>query len=182
MLIPRLRASLAFLALVLACAARANESGARAAFRPGTPIAIGHAPLALAVGDLDGDGRLDVALASDDSTVTTLLGDGTGGLRSQRDLPVAAALAGIALGRVDADARLDAVVSGSSSGAVITLLGAGDGSLVAGPVTSGTWTPASLALRDLDGDGHVDAVVADLFFGAVVEARGDGTGAFAFAS
>src|SRR5262245_6821924 len=166
MSIPRLRASVALTTLVLAfTTGRADASGARAMFRPGTTFPVRHAPLALAVGDLDGDGRLDVALASDDSTVTTLLGDGRGGLGSQHVLPIAADLAAIALGRVDADARLDAVVSGPSSGSVITLLGAGDGSFVAGAVASAPWTPASLVLRDLDGDGHADAVVADPFFG-----------------
>src|SRR6185295_11457110 len=88
-------------------------------FRETARIPLGHAPLALAVGDLDGDGFPDVALAEDgDSVVSTLLGDGAGGLHARRDLLVGPGLFGIALADVDLDGRLDAVVSGSSSGAV----------------------------------------------------------------
>src|SRR5436309_2598345 len=51
-------------------------------FRPaaGSPVAVGTQPASVAIGDVNGDGRLDLAVANYGSgTVTILLGNGSGG-------------------------------------------------------------------------------------------------------
>ena len=47
---------------------------------PASPFRTGHGPFALAAGDFNGDGRIDLAVANNsDNTLTVLLGDGAGG-------------------------------------------------------------------------------------------------------
>ena len=47
---------------------------------PGSPFAVGSGPQSVAVGDFNGDGKPDLAIANfNGSTVTVLLGTGTGG-------------------------------------------------------------------------------------------------------
>src|SRR5262245_49209151 len=62
-------------------------------FRPaaGSPLAVGVAPISVAVGDFNGDGRPDLAVANQDSdNVTILLGNGSGGFSPAAGSPVAA--------------------------------------------------------------------------------------------
>jgi uncharacterized protein (TIGR03437 family) len=55
---------------------------------PGSPIAVGINPMALAVADFDGDGNQDLAVANYSSgTVTVLLGTGTGAFKAAAGSP-----------------------------------------------------------------------------------------------
>src|SRR5947207_12712237 len=104
------RLSAAGLVLLLALRAHAAVPAPGALFGESARASIGHAPGALAVGDLDHDGRVDVVVVNSDSTMTTLLGDGAGGLGAPRDFHFGKDVTGLALGDVDGDGRLDAAV------------------------------------------------------------------------
>ena len=55
-------------------------------FRPKQDYETGESPVALAIADLNGDGRADVVTADTDSSeLSVLLNDGEGGLRAKRD-------------------------------------------------------------------------------------------------
>jgi hypothetical protein len=84
----RLLASNVLLALVLAAPlARAQSVSFRHA--PGSPAAVGSDPSSTAVGDFNGDGHADVAVAnSRDNSVSVLIGDGSGRLRPGPGSPV----------------------------------------------------------------------------------------------
>jgi len=131
------------------------------AHAPGSPIHTGRArPYAIALGDFDGNGALDVFAPHDDTNdITVLLNDGHGGLRPAPSSPVSA---GLRLWRttavdVDGDGALDVV--GAGSGSLVVLRGDGRGGLrLWWREPAEGWTAIA---ADLDGDGHPDPATAD---------------------
>jgi hypothetical protein len=100
------------------------------AFRPAAAYAGGTPLMAVAVGDLDGDGRPDLAAAKDiGGGVAVFLnrGDGTFGAA----LPVAVGLGvpstAIAIGDLDGDGKNDLVVANQNGGVLSVLLNRGGG-------------------------------------------------------
>ena len=176
----RLSGSAALLLLLSASAVHATPPRTTG-FHESTRAYIGHAPVGLAVGDLNRDGSPDVACVNDDSTVTTLLGNGPGELFPQYDRLVGSTPVAVALGDLNQDGLLDLAVSSAESGTIFMMFGAGDGTIAGVAPLHGPWAPGALALVAPAG-GAPDLVVADLFFQALVVARNDGAGSFQFAS
>jgi hypothetical protein len=143
------------------------------------PIDPGFRPAALAVGDLDRDGRLDLAAAGAEGTVAVLRGRGDGTLRDAWVSPAAsgAPIEALAASDLDGDGVLDLVASGGTSGDVLVLLGAGDGTFGPTAAFPAGPHPTALALADLDRDGAIDAATAIFGTGgvSVLLGRGDGT-------
>jgi hypothetical protein len=137
-------------------------------------------PTSVALGDLDGDGRLDVVVANEGSgTVSVLLGAGDGAFAAKVDYPAGAVPVSVALGDLNGDGNLDIFAARHDADAVSVLLGKGDG-------TFPTWAPyatddpsSSTALGDLNGDGKLDVVAASRDSNEVSVLLGVGDGAFA---
>ena len=149
----------------------------------GSPVVVGTNPISLAVGDVSGDGNLDLAVANQSShNVTILLGDGSGGFSpaAGSPVPVGTNPVSIAAGYVDGDSRLDLVVVNATSNDATILLGNGSGgfSQAAGsPVAAGA-SPRSVVAGNWDGDGKLDLAVANRFSDFVTILQGNGSGGF----
>src|SRR5262245_49421568 len=86
-------------------------------------------PYSVALGDVNGDGRPDLAAANDDSgTVSVLLGNGVGSFQAARHFAIGTYPRSVALGDVNGDGRLDLAAANYLSFNVSVLLGNGDGS------------------------------------------------------
>jgi hypothetical protein len=130
--------------------------GAPAWSDSGQVLGAGHT-VALAAGDLDGDGDVDYVQAVDSGATLAWRNDGAAGFT-----PTAAittnAVACIALGDVDGDGDLDLVVGYAGFSGLAVFLNDGAGNFTDTAQTLGTDWTAALALADVDGDGDLDVV------------------------
>ena len=116
-------------------------------------------PQGIALGDLDNDGELDIAVTSyADGTIQTFLGDGFGNFTPDDTSFAGTNPGNVVLGAV-ADATADAIVYQSLGQAVLRLQGNGDGSF-GNAQTSGR-TFGAIALADVDNDDVLDLLGTD---------------------
>jgi len=124
---------------------------------PAGPLAI-----AVAVGDLNADGKEDLAVADQGGFVSILLGNGLGGFGPFTSFAVGLSPRGIVLADFDLDGKLDAAVTNNASSNVSVLLGNGLGGLGAATNTPVGTAPIGLAAGDFDCDGLPDLAVANI--------------------
>jgi hypothetical protein len=125
-------------------------------------LAAGTGPRAVAAGDFNGDGRVDIAAANEGtSDLTVYYNMGNGAFR--RDTTsyglAAGAHGGLAAADLDRDGYADVVVSNAASASVSVFLGGAGGLGTRSDYGVGS-TPRGLTIRDLNGDGRLDVAVA----------------------
>lgn len=131
-----------------------GQSGPRPT-RPGGVILTGAVWQALATGDLNGDGALDLLGASTGSDyIRVLLGDGHGSFTFRDIVPGAGQMAP---GDFNGDSRLDVAVA--HSGSITILQGDGAGGLTASHNQPVGNPIGDFAAGDVNGDGRADLAV-----------------------
>ena len=146
-------------------------------FSNGSSVQVGTQPFGLALGDIDGDGDLDLLCTIISSAVSVRLnggdntGSNTGVFSGSQSVQVGRTPQGIVLGDVDSDGDLDLVVAnyGStfSNNTVSLSLNGGDntgsntGVFGASSSVAVGSRPIGVALGDVDGDGDLDLLTAN---------------------
>jgi hypothetical protein len=138
----------------------------------------GSIPTSVAVGDFNGDGVRDLAVANWSNNVSVLLGNGDGTFQAPQNFATAGNPSSVAVGDFNGDGRPDLAVANSSSNNVSVLLGNGDGSFQAAQNFAAGSTPVSTAVGDFNGDGWPDLAVANQDSNNVSVLLGDGDGTF----
>jgi len=133
----------------------------------------------VAVGDLDGDNILDLAVANEgDHDVSVLLGYGDGTFQGAVQYAGGTRCISVAVGDLNGDNDPDLAVANEGSANVSVLLGYGDGTFEPAANYSAGPSPSSVAVGDLNGDNAPDLVVANLNGDNVSVLLGDGDGTF----
>jgi hypothetical protein len=151
-------------------------------------IGVGSAPQGVAIGDLNGDSKPDIAVANlsfqSSDNVTVLLGNGSGGFGTPANFPAEGPGSGpiaVAIDDWNSDSKPDLAVANFYKRNVSILRGDGAGGFSAAPGSPQLVVnnPFSLVSRDLNADSHPDLAVANFTSNVVSVLLGDGSGGFA---
>ena len=160
----------------------ANPSGTLTA-APASPFAVGTNPDAIAIGDFNGDGIPDFAVAnSSDNTVTVLLGNASGGFSAPAASPFAVGTnpVSVVAGDFNGDGIQDLAAANSGGSSITVLLGNGSGGFTpasGSPFAVGN-VPASVVIGDFNGDGIQDLATANPAGNSITILLGNGSGGF----
>jgi len=140
-------------------------------------------PFCMAVDDLDGDGKLDIAVATGlpqdtPGAVSLFLGDGEGEFSPSHVLPVGSYPVWVVSGDLDLDGDVDLATTNSSSDSMSILLGDGIGGFADQDEIPTGAAPTSAAVADIDNDSVLDLAVANRESDSVSIHRGAGNGDF----
>jgi len=126
----------------------------------------GYGAASVAIGDLNGDRKLDLAVVShsfavENNVVSVLLGNGDGTFGAQTYVGTGDRAGWVTIRDLNADGTPDLAVSNRGSNTVSVLLGNGDGSFaMKSDYVTGS-NPRSGAVGDLNGDGKPDLAVSN---------------------
>ena len=149
-------------------------------FASPTTYAVGSFPDDGALGDFNGDGKADLAVANNStSNVSVLLGNGDGTFGIKTDYDVLQPAYGVVVTDLNSDGKLDIVAETafSTNEGVSVLLGNGDGSFQTRVdyLFGGLAQPRSILAGDFNNDAKPDIVVINGSGATVFLGNGDGT-------
>ncbi len=139
----------------------------------------------VAVGDFNGDGWLDLAVANGgtpprylDAGISVLLGNGDGSFQAARSFGAGSGPSFVAVGDFNGDGVPDLAVINTGAFRVSVLLGNGDGSFkVARSFEAGSYS-RSIAVGDFNGDGVPDLALTNGVSNSASVLLGNGDGSF----
>src|SRR5262245_39671593 len=146
-----------------------GDDTGRFAPAPGSPIKLAYSPGDIKLGDVNGDGALDLAVTGGErDSVDIFFGDVKGRFNRAPGSPFLVSAStefntGLQLVDFNEDGKLDIVTTSNQRNSFGALLGDGRGGFAPGPTTT---FPAgqgryAFAFGDLDGDGHLDVITAN---------------------
>ncbi|MCH8012701.1 MAG: VCBS repeat-containing protein [Candidatus Marinimicrobia bacterium] len=147
------------------------DSLTQASFADTVVLPMGYSPSSAALGDLNGDGKLDLAVP--DAGVNTVFvlrntsSDGSLAFAPRVDLTAGYSPSSVAIGDLDGDGKPDlAVTNYDSTMWVYRNTSQADSLTFAlGVDLQGRWNVSHVAIGDLDGDGKPDLAVAGFSYG-----------------
>ncbi len=158
-------------------------------FAPRLDFAVGDLPYSIAIGDLDGDGKPDLAIAnvaSDNASVLRNIGSpGNISFAAKRDFATGAIPYSIAMGDLDGDGKLDLTVAntGSNNASVFrNISSSGNISFAAKQDFPIGFRPYSIVIGDLDGDGKPDLAATNTGMTVSVVHNTSTSGSISFAA
>jgi hypothetical protein len=122
------------------------------------PYSISGTANAVAIGDFNGDKKMDIAATSSGSSagVTVLTGNGDGTFAVGSKAPAGTAPTAIFAGDFNKDGKLDVAVADAAG--VQVLIGNGSGGFAAPVKNAIDGVPISLSGGDINGDGVIDLI------------------------
>ena len=153
-------------------------------FQPQQTFATGSYPISVAVGDFNGDGKLDLAVVNSGSNTlsvllnTTTVGATTVSFAPQQTFAAGSVPVSVAVGDFNGDGKADLAVGSANSRAVSVFLGNGNGTFQPRQTFATGIDPYAIAVADFNGDGKVDLAVANYGFNTVSVFLGNGDGTF----
>ena len=128
----------------------------------------GSSPFAVAVADVNTDGKLDLAVVNPGSTtVSVLLGNGNGTFAAKQDFTTGTNPRSVAVADVNGDGKPDVAVANFNSNTVNVLLGNGNGTFAAKQDFTAGSGADFLVAADFNGDGKVDLAVVNYYSNTV---------------
>ena len=135
----------------------------------------------IALADLNGDGKLDIAIVNQsDNTISVLPGNGDGTFQTAKITPALAAdtfLGALIAADLNGDGKMDLAIPDYSLGEVVVLVGNGDGTFQPPAYYTAALGATGLTVADFNKDGKLDLATADQF-GTVAVLLGNGDGTF----
>src|SRR5215472_1459362 len=139
----------------------------------------GSQPNSVGIGDFNGDGKLDLAVANfTTETATIFLGNGDGTFQPGVNYAVQSVPDSVIVRDFNGDGNLDVVVRNNGSNSVSILMGNGDGTFQPAHNFATGNSPNFQAASDFNGDGKLDLAVANGGDNTVSILLGNGDGTF----
>ncbi|MDW8241470.1 MAG: FG-GAP-like repeat-containing protein [Acidobacteriota bacterium] len=142
-------------------------------------VPVGDGPSAIVVGDYNGDGKNDAAIAnqlSDDLSI--LLGNGDSTFARARTVNGGDKPSALAAGDFNGDRRLDLAVTNFDANSMRILNGQGNGNFRLVRQLSVGAKPTGIATHDFNRDGKLDLAVSNFASNDVTVLHGEGNGQF----
>ena len=131
-------------------------------FKANVDYATGRDPHTVAIGDLNGDGKPDLAITNYRAhTVSVFVNTGEGGFQAQLDYRTRSKPTVVAIGDLNGDGKADLVTASGVASTVSVSLNKGDGSFQAEVDHRTGGGPVSIAIGDLNDDGNPDLATAN---------------------
>ncbi|MDE3144368.1 MAG: T9SS type A sorting domain-containing protein, partial [Bacteroidota bacterium] len=171
---------------------RNTGSSGTISFATNVDITTGTLPVALAIGDIDGDGKLDIAVVNKNSYTVSVFRNTSSSsnisFAAKVDLSTGSSTypQSVAIGDIDGDGKPDIAVADYNAALVSVFLNTGSSGNISfatkSDFTCGN-APYSIRISDIDGDGKPDIAVANYSSNSVSVLRNTGSnGSISFAT